>query len=182
MKTDLLQKYSEEVVAKFFNFQGKATDFVHIDMGLKTEAFELVSALKRKVGYGKDLDYINIKEELGDYLFFMVAYHLVNEWDLPKVTDIKLEKTTEPIIEIVSQYGFILNLMVNYRDVTSLGNEKGSLSWFYNFLYVANFYGFELDDLIKSNTAKLTFRHKGNEYNSKTVTKRNTEKERQKIK
>lgn len=39
---------------------------LHSSMGLVTEAGELLDALKKFIFYGKDLDLINIKEEIGD--------------------------------------------------------------------------------------------------------------------
>jgi NTP pyrophosphatase (non-canonical NTP hydrolase) len=39
---------------------------LHASMGMVTEAGELLDALKKFIFYGKDLDLVNIKEELGD--------------------------------------------------------------------------------------------------------------------
>lgn len=39
---------------------------LHAAMGMSTEAGELLDALKKFIFYGKDLDLVNIKEELGD--------------------------------------------------------------------------------------------------------------------
>jgi|SRR6185295_247598 len=39
---------------------------LHASMGLVTEAAELMDALKKYIFYGKELDLVNIKEEIGD--------------------------------------------------------------------------------------------------------------------
>lgn len=44
---------------------------LHSAMGAVTEAGELMDALKRLVIYGKPLDITNIKEELGDILWYI---------------------------------------------------------------------------------------------------------------
>lgn len=44
----------------------------HLYCGLLDEIGELASAYKKHVGYGKELDLVNIKEELGDILYFLV--------------------------------------------------------------------------------------------------------------
>lgn len=39
---------------------------LHASMGLVTEAAEIMDALKKFIFYGKELDIVNLKEELGD--------------------------------------------------------------------------------------------------------------------
>jgi NTP pyrophosphatase (non-canonical NTP hydrolase) len=43
---------------------------IHAGMGLCTEAAELVDALKKTVFYGKPLDKVNLKEEIGDIFWY----------------------------------------------------------------------------------------------------------------
>src|ERR1700755_2855762 len=40
--------------------------FLHAGMGLVTEAAEFLDGLKKSIFYGKDLDLVNLSEELGD--------------------------------------------------------------------------------------------------------------------
>lgn len=47
-------------------------DLLHASMGLNTEQAELQDAIKRVVYYGTDIDYVNVKEELGDILFYLM--------------------------------------------------------------------------------------------------------------
>ena len=44
---------------------------LHAGMGIATEAGEFLDALKKSVFYGKELDRVNLKEELGDLLWYM---------------------------------------------------------------------------------------------------------------
>jgi NTP pyrophosphatase (non-canonical NTP hydrolase) len=50
---------------------------IHMAMGISGEAGELVDAIKKSVFYRKDLDVENVKEELGDILWYMS--NLLNE-------------------------------------------------------------------------------------------------------
>ena len=43
---------------------------VHASMGLQTEAGEFTDALKKYVYYGKELDRVNLGEEIGDILWY----------------------------------------------------------------------------------------------------------------
>jgi len=45
---------------------------LHGVVGIQTEAGELMDAIKKFIFYGKDLDLVNMKEELGD-LFWYIA-------------------------------------------------------------------------------------------------------------
>lgn len=45
---------------------------MHAAFGLSTEAGEFLDAMKKHVFYGKDLDRVNLREELGD-LFWYIA-------------------------------------------------------------------------------------------------------------
>ena len=46
----------------------------HAQLGLLTEIGELADMVKRHVIYGKDLDVVNGKEELGDYCWYLGLY------------------------------------------------------------------------------------------------------------
>ncbi|MCR9204168.1 MAG: nucleoside triphosphate pyrophosphohydrolase family protein [Halobacteriovoraceae bacterium] len=44
---------------------------LHAGIGMATEAGEFLDALKKHIFYGKDLDRVNLKEELGDLFWYM---------------------------------------------------------------------------------------------------------------
>jgi len=48
----------------------KSLDLIHASMGLVTEAGEFQDALKKHLYYGKNLDTVNLKEEIGDILWY----------------------------------------------------------------------------------------------------------------
>ena len=43
---------------------------IHAGLGLCTEAAELADAIKKHIFYGKDLDRVNLIEEIGDILWY----------------------------------------------------------------------------------------------------------------
>jgi NTP pyrophosphatase (non-canonical NTP hydrolase) len=45
-------------------------EFLHAAMGMVTEVAEVVDALKKHLIYGKELDLVNIKEEMGDLQWY----------------------------------------------------------------------------------------------------------------
>lgn len=69
-------------------------DMLHMAVGASTEANELLDAFKKHVIYGKELDVVNVREELGDLLFYMqgIANILdINMLDILKENIDKLE-------------------------------------------------------------------------------------------
>lgn len=44
---------------------------LHAAMGLCTESAEVMDALKKTIFYGKPLDVVNVKEELGDVFWYL---------------------------------------------------------------------------------------------------------------
>jgi NTP pyrophosphatase (non-canonical NTP hydrolase) len=47
------------------------TRLLHSALGMQTEAAEFSDAIKKSLFYGKSLDVVNLKEELGDLLWYM---------------------------------------------------------------------------------------------------------------
>lgn len=54
------------------NFSGNER-LLHAGIGLNTEAGEFLDAIKKTVFYGKELDRVNLKEELGDILWYVAV-------------------------------------------------------------------------------------------------------------
>ena len=44
---------------------------LHAAMGCVTESAELMDALKKGAFYGRDVDYVNVREEAGDLLWYL---------------------------------------------------------------------------------------------------------------
>lgn len=49
----------------------KAARILHAIIGLSTESGELLDQMKKHIYYGKDIDYINLKEEAGDVFWYL---------------------------------------------------------------------------------------------------------------
>lgn len=72
---------SEKTLSSHF-FAKTDKDFrvLHAVMGISWEAGELLDMYKKHIFYGKDLDLINLQEELGDIMWFIAI--LLREYDL----------------------------------------------------------------------------------------------------
>ena len=68
---------------------------LHMLLGLQTEVGELADAYKRQVGYNQELDEQNVKEELGDILFYLQGLCNLKGWNLEGIMCENVEKLTK---------------------------------------------------------------------------------------
>jgi NTP pyrophosphatase (non-canonical NTP hydrolase) len=67
---------SRDFDAKRSRLTDRNIRLLHAAMGACTESGELLDSLKKAIFYGKELDVVNFKEELGDILWYLaIAYH-----------------------------------------------------------------------------------------------------------
>lgn len=66
---DYIQK-ALKTESKNCDLKGKER-LLHAGMGLCTESAEFLDALKKNILYGKPLDKVNLKEEIGDILWYI---------------------------------------------------------------------------------------------------------------
>lgn len=70
-----MKDYIENAIkteSETFEAKGKER-LLHAGIGMATETGEFLDALKKSIYYGKELDRINLKEELGDLLWYIAV-------------------------------------------------------------------------------------------------------------
>lgn len=65
---------------------------LHYALGLVTEAGEVADAYKKHVAYGSNLDVTNIKEELGDLLWYVGRFMDLYGWTFEEVMQLNADK------------------------------------------------------------------------------------------
>ena len=78
----LLDRLSDPTIARL----------LHGAIGLDTEVGELMDALKKHIYYGKPLDLVNVKEELGDLMWYIALICNTVDVDMQTVMDRNIEK------------------------------------------------------------------------------------------
>jgi NTP pyrophosphatase (non-canonical NTP hydrolase) len=73
-----------------FNF-----DLMHAALGLTGEAGEFADCIKKHLVYGKELDRVNAKEELGDLLWFVALAATTLGVDLQTLAEENIEKLSK---------------------------------------------------------------------------------------
>lgn len=67
-------------------------DLMHATLGIAGESGELVDAVKKSVIYGKDLDIVNMREEIGDIMWYIALMCRTLDFDLDEILDENIAK------------------------------------------------------------------------------------------
>ncbi len=67
-------------------------DNLHMVLGMLTEVAELADVFKKNLAYGKPIDWVNVKEEIGDQFWYLVNFARVNGIDLEEQLGVNISK------------------------------------------------------------------------------------------
>jgi NTP pyrophosphatase (non-canonical NTP hydrolase) len=87
-----IEKYQELSKRTNVDLGSLLNNNLHMIMGISTESGEIVDVFKKHLAYSKEIDYINIKEEIGDLMFYIVNMCNINGWDLREILDTNIAK------------------------------------------------------------------------------------------
>jgi len=94
---------------------------LHASMGLNTEAGELLDSVKRHIIYGSELDTINIKEELGDLMWYIALACRSLETDFEQICNDNIKKLSkrypEKFTKECAENRDVVNELDHYGDV-----------------------------------------------------------------
>jgi len=91
-ETMLINEYvknSQRTLAKLDN---KQLDNLHVTLGMLTEVGELADQFKKNMAYNKEIDWVNVQEEIGDLMFYVAGFCTINNFDLEKILSKNIEK------------------------------------------------------------------------------------------
>lgn len=140
----------------------------HLYCGLLDEIGELASAYKKNIGYGKELDLINVKEELGDIFYFLILFtkYQVNGGAFRKkmfdiLTSDKFSNKQKLSASLFSE------ITVAYSQ---LNNDNGNaLLLFVIFTEVCYNYNLTFEEVTLSNMQKREIRYPGGYTQDKAI-------------
>lgn len=83
-----------DITVRFMN----DINLIHGAIGLSTESGELLDAVKKHMFYGKKVDPVNIKEEIGDVLYYLglIANHFDVSFEEAMETNVRKLKKRFP--------------------------------------------------------------------------------------
>lgn len=87
-----IQEYQNKALRTCANLENNLQDNIHMSLGLVTESGEIADVFKKAIAYNKDIDWINIKEEIGDVMWYIANFCNINNWDLRDIMEINIKK------------------------------------------------------------------------------------------
>lgn len=154
---------------------------LHMRMGIKGELGELVDAYKKHLVYGKELDRANVREELGDVMFYCVGL-LPNTQFSTYNTEVHLSNSgLFTMLSPAKVMGLILNYATELEETAhkaanvdiGVGGEKLVII----LSELIHYMGFTVEEVLQTNVDKLSKRYKG-AYSDAEALNRDVEKER----
>lgn len=89
MQLNDYSKWTSNTCAKL---ESQVFDTIHMLMGMTTEVGELTDCFKKQLAYNKQIDWINVKEEIGDLMFYIASFCRINNLNLEDIIDINVKK------------------------------------------------------------------------------------------
>ena len=87
-----LKTYSKLAKRTLSPIDGVLLNVVHMLLGMSTELGELQDQYKKYIAYGKQLDLINVQEEVGDLMWYIINLCTMLDFDLEKILDQNIAK------------------------------------------------------------------------------------------
>ncbi len=97
--------------------QEEAARLFHYFVGIGTESGELLDALKKAIIYGKTLDKVNLKEEIGDVLWYVARALDVLNLTFEEVMDVNINKLKARYGEKFTEYAALNRDLEKERKV-----------------------------------------------------------------
>ena len=86
------KEYSESVKRTLAVLQSIEEDNLHMVLGISTEAGELLDVFKKNFAYRKEIDWVNVREEIGDLMWYISNFCTINNLDFEDILLKNVEK------------------------------------------------------------------------------------------
>lgn len=92
-------------------------DDLHMILGMQTEASEIADVYKKHIAYGKDLDLVNVKEEIGDLMWYIVNLCTLKGWNLEDIMQTNIDKLKARFPEKFTNENALNRDLVKEREI-----------------------------------------------------------------
>lgn len=91
--------------------------FLHYVLGLGTETGELQDVAKKAIAYGKPVDVVNVKEELGDLMWYIARICKLYGFTLEEVMETNINKLKARYGEKFTEHAALNRNLDNERQI-----------------------------------------------------------------
>jgi NTP pyrophosphatase (non-canonical NTP hydrolase) len=127
------KKYQKEATRTFAyskkSLNSSMLNLLHCAIGASTEAGELLDTFKKTIYYGKVLDVVNIKEEIGDQLWYLSNLCELLGFDIEDVMETNIKKLKARYPEKFTKQLALKRNLEAEKIVLSSNNGKIKTEW-----------------------------------------------------
>ena len=87
-----INDYQNKAARTCAKIDGGIMDDIHMILGIQTESAEIADAYKKYIAYKNPLDLVNVKEEIGDTIWYIANMCNMHGWDLRDILDTNIAK------------------------------------------------------------------------------------------
>lgn len=184
-----IEQYRQEVTRTLVALPTLEENLLHMAYGITTEIGELHDIYKKKLAYGKEIDLVNLKEELGDILWYVFnGFNFLEITEEEKYMLVNGENNAIEFLKINNYFNtsvLLPHLVCQCNDIyksTSVYDRfiliREYSSLYYDVFALCNLYEFNIEDVFETNINKLKVRFP-EKFTQEQALNRDLEKERQ---
>ena len=87
-----IKEYCESAKLTLADLKDLEMDNIHMVLGMLTETGELADVFKKNLAYHKNIDWINVQEEIGDTMWYIANFCNINGFSLEDILSNNIEK------------------------------------------------------------------------------------------
>lgn len=99
-----LNEYCQKANRTNADLDNNQLNNLHMVLGMTTEIGEFADIFKKNLAYNKELDWTNIKEEIGDIMWYIGNFCFMNHIDMEDILTTNIAKLESRYPEKFSQY------------------------------------------------------------------------------
>ena len=112
-----IKTYAKEAFRTTAHLDSLQLDSYHMLMGIATETGELFDAYKKELAYNATLDLVNVSEEIGDLMWYIINFCTFNNLDLENILEKNIAKLKERYPEKFTKKNALNRDLVKERSV-----------------------------------------------------------------
>jgi NTP pyrophosphatase (non-canonical NTP hydrolase) len=112
-----IKTYTQEASRTSAKLETDLLNNLHYLTGMVTEVGEILDPFKKNMAYGKPIDHVNVKEEVGDFMWYLVNFCRINGFDLEEIMQTNIDKLRARYPEKFTQENAINRNLVREREI-----------------------------------------------------------------
>lgn len=159
-------------------------NIIHMRLGIKTEIGETLDIFKRNLAYKKDIDFVNLAEELADQMWYVANHARLSndksfELDLINIDIIVKDNFLNPVSEL-KKFNLTVNILDQLLIQVLTEQNFNYINYIASIVAICNMWNIDFMQSLTNNIEKLKVRFP-EKFDEGKALKRNLKAERTKL-